>query len=623
MKILLSFLSIFLMVCAEGFSQPSFFRVEGIIHGYEQSPNQGILKKNKPTLFQGTLADANIKVFNNGQRVKQLNTTEQGLFKLDLGFDQLYQLSISKPGYNLYQLMLDTRAFPSHIKEGGFAFTDAEFILNSYKKGEDSTLNRKVGRLYFNPSSQEFMLAKITPEEQGGLFNPPPPPDTPTELLEKAILKNNERLASYQPLASSKGLNISRQDKTTHNRKPSHQPSARGNNEKESKEDSKAETNASISGQFHLSPLLKDLDKSTIQIQEDAIRREREQLLLHKYRAKNRQDSLEIERREQQILFAEKEIANARLLISSQEEKLSAQQHSLVMMISLMVILSISSFFVFTYFKQKEKTSHLIQSKNRQITDSINYARRIQKSIFISEDLLQQHLPESFVFLNPKAIVSGDFYFVSPVAGGKYLVAVADCTGHGVPGAFMSLIGHRLLREIVVEKGIHDPSAVLEKLHTGINESLNQIEDQENSQDGMDVAVCLIDPETYTLIFAGAMNPAYLVYEQELQVLQADVSSVGGKTLRPTGENEKRKFTNKACKYNTGSMLYLFTDGYMDQFGGELDQKFNTKRFKSLLIDIQPLSAAEQKEKVASTLKEWQKETSQTDDILLLGVRLL
>ena len=186
----------------------------------------------------------------------------------------------------------------------------------------------------------------------------------------------------------------------------------------------------------------------------------------------------------------------------------------------------------------------------------------------------------------------------------------------------MSLVGHRLLREIVVEKGIHDPAQVLENLHTGINDSLNQTETNENSQDGMDVAVCLIDPEAYTLVFAGAMNPAYLVFDQELQVLPADISSVGGKTLRRRDTN-KKKFTNKACQYNSGCMLYLFTDGYMDQFGGPMDQKFNTKRFKQMLMDIQPLSAMEQKEIIASTLMDWKKEKPQTDDILMLGIRLL
>lgn len=619
MKIIFAlFLFTFLFFITASAQNP-VFQVEGVVHSYEHAQGQGFLKKGKPMLLQGTLEDAKINIILNGNLVQQLNTDHNGMFRYNLEFDELYQVIFTKQGFNQSHLMIDTRAFPEEIKKGGFGFVKAEILLNSYQNGTDTSLNVNLGRLSFNPAKKEFVIENIEEKGSGGLFKPSSrQTGASVELFIRSINKNSERLASYQPLPAPE-MALRQKERPAREEIQKKNPKV---SLVQSKDREPMEESSLIIPRFsNFMPLLINADENMIHIQEDVIRREKEQLLVYKMRIKTKDDSLEIIRREQQIDLAEKEIAKARLLITTQNEKLSAQQSSMLLMVSLLVLFSGSSFLVFTYYRQRQMASREIESKNKQITDSISYARRIQQSILISEDSLQQYLPESFVFLQPKAIVSGDFYFIAPV-GKKFLVAVVDCTGHGVPGAFMSLIGNRLLREIVVEKGIHDPALVLDHLHTGINDSLNQAETVENSQDGMDVAVCLIDPEAYMLVFAGAMNPAYLVCDQELHVLPADVSSVGGKNLRRR-DKEKKKFTNKACQYNSGCMLYLFTDGYMDQFGGELDQKFNTKRFKQMLMDIQPLSAVEQKEIIATTLTHWKGERSQTDDILMLGIRLL
>lgn len=602
--------------------QNPVFRIEGAVQGYIHNPSQGLLQKNVPTTLKGALEDVKIKVFRSGSLVQELNTDELGFFRFDLSFDELYQLVISKQGYNQNQLIVDTRAFPAKIKKGGFRFTAAEFVLNSFNSGKDTVLNKNLGRLYYHPDKESFSHAPMVKEKEGGLFRPEPAADTPTELLLRAVEKNNLRLKEYSPLPvpqeEERPLERSfAREEDTPAEPPANQPLA-GSQEEEVLPDNQL----TISPGFHFSPGLRKIEEEEILQQEYAIRLEKEQLLVDRLRAKTHYDSLEILRREKQIELAEQEMMHARLMLTTQAEKLDAQKTSLFLVISLFILSSCFSFLVFRYFRQKQKANDLIESKNRQITDSLNYARRIQQSILISEQVLQEHLPESFVFLQPKSIVSGDFYFVASV-GNKKLIAVADCTGHGVPGAFMSLIGHRLLREIVLEKKIHDPALVLEHLHSGVIESLNQGKGNSFSLDGMDIAVCLLDPDAYTLVFAGAMNPAYLVQDQELQVLQADVSSVGGKAFRPNSENEKRKFTNKASKYRSGCMLYLFTDGYMDQFGGKEDQKFNTRRFKKLLMEIQPLSAAQQKSIIEQTLLNWKGETQQTDDILLMGIRLL
>lgn len=619
---ILSLLCLLFALAVSANSQNPVLRVEGVVHGYEHNPSQGLLKKNTPTLLQGALENAHIKLFRNGSQIQQISTNELGHFQFELDFDELYQLTLTKEGYNTNQLIIDTRAFPRRIKQGGFHFSAIEFVLNSFKAGQDTLLHKNLGRLYYHPGKEHFSHAPMVEAAGGSVFSPTPTSDTPTELLQQAINKNNERLKSYTPLPLSskkkKRAAASARQPVLAAPLPERIPTVSAPEEKKTP----AENQLTISPGFHFSPGLEEIEEEAIKQQEYAIRLEKEQLLVDKLRARTRYDSLEILRRERQIALAEQEMIHARLMLSTQDEKLSAQKNSLLLLISLFAISSCFSFLVFHFYRQKQKNNLLIESKNRQITDSLDYARRIQQSILISEPILQQHLPESFVFLQPKSIVSGDFYFVASIEN-KKLVAVADCTGHGVPGAFMSLIGHRLLREIVLEKKIHDPAMVLEQLHSGIIESLNQGKANDFLQDGMDLAVCLIDPDTYTLTFAGAMNPAYLVHDQDLQVLQADVSSVGGKALRPSTENEKRTFTNKACKFRAGCMLYLFTDGYMDQFGGEHDQKFNTRRFKKLLMEIQPLSAARQKSIIEETLAEWKEDTPQTDDILLMGIRLL
>jgi serine phosphatase RsbU (regulator of sigma subunit) len=604
-------------------AQRPVFKVEGTVHGYEYNPGQGLLKKSKVTLLEGTLEGASISIAENSRTIQQLITNDKGFFEFELRFDALYQLTIFKKGYNYHQLIIDTRAFPPEIKAGGFAFKGAEFVLNSYKSGNDSSLHKNLGRLYYNPPLQQFSLSSKSQQEPTGLFVSPPPFDTPAELLQRAIRKNNKQLLEYKPLERKRLPQ-------TRNRHRS--PVEKSNPEQSS--DSDQDTIQSIKSPEHETslidadsnllvwqkPLLSEIE-AYIQKREEGIGMVKEQLEMDRLKARSHEDSLQIAAREQQIGQAIEEIAHARLLINAQNEELVKQRNSLYLAISLLLLSAGLLLSTFSYYRQKQKTAQLIVSKNRQITDSISYARKIQQSILISEHKLCEYLPESFVFWQPKAIVSGDFYFIAK-CGPKYLVAAADCTGHGVPGAFMSLIGHRLLREIVVEKHNYDPASVLEQLHSGIIDSLQQDEGQEYTQDGMDIAVCLIDPREKSLVYAGAMNPAYLLGRQEIQVLQADIRSVGGKSLRPMSKDHSFKFTNKHVSYSPGSMLYLFTDGYMDQFGGKDDRKFNTKRYKQLLLDICLLPAPQQKEIIHHTFQDWKQEYPQTDDVLLLGIRL-
>ena len=268
--------------------------------------------------------------------------------------------------------------------------------------------------------------------------------------------------------------------------------------------------------------------------------------------------------------------------------------------------------------RQKE----IAESQKEKIIDSITYAQRIQQSILIEETEIQNYLPDSFIYYEPKDIVSGDFYWCSKIDD-KIILAALDCTGHGVPGAFMSMIGNTLLNQIVNEKNITKPSEILRLLNQGVYEALHQRKYGVLSRDGMDVALCCVDYKNMEIQFAGAQNPLYLVSDNEVVVIKGDMQTVGGGGLIPNkGDAMKIKYTNNIFPIKKGMSIYLFSDGYMDQFGGSDRKKFGIQKFKELLLNNQGLSMQQQKEIITSAHQEWKRNTAQTDDILVIGVRI-
>jgi len=265
-----------------------------------------------------------------------------------------------------------------------------------------------------------------------------------------------------------------------------------------------------------------------------------------------------------------------------------------------------------------EQATELISSKNTQIVESITYARRIQDSILIPEREIRKHLPDAFVFYQPKEIVSGDFYWFSKIED-EYVLAAIDCSGHGVPGAFMSMIGYTLLNEIVNEKRITKPDRVLKHLHIGVMAALQNAGSDSSADDGMDMSLCTINTRLKRFQFAGAKNHLYVLQGDKLKVLKANLHTVGGRPLR---DDIKVEFTSYDFMYDENTSIYMLSDGYFDQFGGIEDTKFNSKRFKKLLIDNRHLPMIEQKEVIRQTLADWKGDREQVDDILVLGVKL-
>ncbi len=263
-----------------------------------------------------------------------------------------------------------------------------------------------------------------------------------------------------------------------------------------------------------------------------------------------------------------------------------------------------------------------VKRTNEKIIDSITYAQLIQQSILIEESEIQKHLPDSFIFYKPKDIVSGDFYWFS-VLNNKIIIAAIDCTGHGVPGAFMSMIGNTLLNQIVNEKQITTPSEILRLLNQGIVAALHQGKEGALSDDGMDIALCCIDYANNRIEYSGAQNPLYIIADNELEVIKADARSVGGSTfISKKKDFLKTEYTNHIIPIKKGMNLYLSSDGYVDQFGGNEGKRFGTRKFKEILSNNQQLHIQEQKELVIAAHEEWKGNTAQIDDILVIGVKL-
>ena len=257
-----------------------------------------------------------------------------------------------------------------------------------------------------------------------------------------------------------------------------------------------------------------------------------------------------------------------------------------------------------------------LAEKNKDMTDSINYAQLIQQAIMPPEYLIKKHLPDSFILYKPKDIVSGDFYFVEKKRN-KAVFAAVDCTGHGVPGALISVVGFNFINQAVNEKGLNKPSDILSFLDEGVNDTLRQTADESGVKDGMDLAMCTLDYKTLKLQYAGAYNSLYYIKGKELTEIKSD--------KLPIGVNVKGivdQYNNHSVQLTKGDTIYLFTDGYADQFGGPKGRKYMAKRFKEHLVDIQHLSMDEQKENLNKAIEDWQGTLEQVDDILIIGVRV-
>jgi len=361
-----------------------------------------------------------------------------------------------------------------------------------------------------------------------------------------------------------------------------------------------------------------------VQVQKDTLAQQREKI------------TIQLSRIDEQL----QKISDQDNMIKLQLEAIEKQKLILYFVLFALLLVSILGYYIYRGYKIKKEANIRLEEMNRtislqkdeieeqrdlaaaqrdqiayqkkHITDSIMYAKRIQTALIPSLELFSDKL-EHFVLYKPLAIVSGDFYWVTSRDNIQIIIA-ADCTGHGVPGAFMSMLGVTMLNEIVNGKQIVMPDQIIENLRQGVIKALNQVAEEDSIKDGMDIAVCAIDFDKNTLLYSGANCPLYLVRGGELMHFRAD--------KMPAAIHYKMgSFTLHQIDLQKGDAFYIFSDGYADQFGGPKQKKFMSKRLKETLVELSGISMLKQGEKLDKRFEEWRGDNSQVDDVTLIGIR--
>lgn len=321
---------------------------------------------------------------------------------------------------------------------------------------------------------------------------------------------------------------------------------------------------------------------------------------------------LKLTEKENIITQKELEIKNEQLNTVKAKSRIS--QLVFVVLLSMVIIV----FIIIILFRVKKLSNRIqaqkqmLEQKNTEITDSITYAKRIQSAILPSLIDFKKKLPNSFILYKPKDIVAGDFYWMN-VVGNDILYATADCTGHGVPGAMVSVVCSNSLNQSVKELKTSQPSKILEMTRKLVKESFSS--DIDNVNDGMDISLCTVNLEEKNILFSGANNPIYIIRKNKLIELKGD--------KQPVGKHYKEQpFSEQKFKLEENDTIYTFTDGYADQFGGPKGKKFMYKQFKELLISIANQPLEKQKEKLAQVFGDWKGDLEQIDDVCVIGVRI-
>ena len=265
--------------------------------------------------------------------------------------------------------------------------------------------------------------------------------------------------------------------------------------------------------------------------------------------------------------------------------------------------------------EQAEKEALLFKEKNKEIRSSIEYAKMLQETILCSPEIITQEFPEHFILFQPKDIVSGDFYWFHSKKDFDF-IAVADCTGHGVPGAMVSMVCNNALNKIIIEEDENDTAKILDRVNKEVKGVFKKEGSKSEANDGMDIALCAINKERNKLFFSGANRPLVIIRKSEVIDIDADRKSIGGVNY------EDNTFSKQEVILEKDDVIYMFSDGYVDQFGGENGKKLKSKPFKELLLSIHLLSMDDQKESLKNFFESWKGNIEQIDDVCVIGVKL-
>lgn len=585
---------------------PNKLVISGTVYGYKFDPSVKILNKETGAL-EGSVGGVTLTAYKGSTKLSSVKSGGNGTFTMEVPLEGDLKLEYSKDNYVTSSFSLDLSNVPADMAATGLIFENIELALNNFVSDKTND-KRPFGKLTYNVASKALAFSEITYTDKKKLFGDNKD-NTPLNLMNKSIKKNlgnnNTPAAVETEVAVDPVENeITKKQRTNSNKVIT-------------EEDVIVEEELPAKKLSALPRLnLENITDSDLESRQTEIDNAWKQLEQDKLMAITPEDFAIIQAREELLIAAEKELEDAKKYIALQQDEIAAQSFKIMLLILLLLVLAVSAFFIVRYARQKTILSKELAAKNKKITESIHYALRIQQSVLLTEQQVKSLLPDSFIFYKPLDIVSGDFYWISQVDS-KIIVAVADCTGHGVPGAFMSLIGNTLLNHIVNEKKILDAAAILDKLHEGIIYSLRQAESEQNNQDGMDLSLCIFDKNSASLQFAGAMNPVYLVHGGEVKTLEPTLKAIGGierrKKLAGMG------FESQTLKVEKGTHVYLTTDGYMDQFGGPEQLKFNLPKFKELLVSLQNKSMHDQKTAMDKALQDWKGSGKQIDDVLVVG----
>ena len=379
---------------------------------------------------------------------------------------------------------------------------------------------------------------------------------------------------------------------------------------------------------------IEDIDSKKI-----ALYAKRQQLEIDRLKALTKEDSLVIQLREQEIASAEAEIKNAESEIQATKAELKAEhkelllkesenenQRNIIIITALLLILILGgTIFIYKNYKEKQKSAELLQnrneiiaSKNESILSSIKYAKRIQESILPHKSIWEKNLENSFILYMPKDIVSGDFYWMHKISKDEVMFAAVDCTGHGVPGAFMSIVGYHSLHRAINEFGLTQPAKVLDSMQKSVNAVLRQGFGEQRVKDGMDIALCSYNSKTNVLQYAGAYNPLWILRGDKILETEATKQAVGMFT------EDVISFKNHTIQLEKGDIFYIFSDGFADQFGGPKGKKIMSKGLKKILLSLKDLPLNKQKIELKKTFYEWMNEgdDDQVDDVCIIGVKV-
>jgi serine phosphatase RsbU (regulator of sigma subunit) len=324
---------------------------------------------------------------------------------------------------------------------------------------------------------------------------------------------------------------------------------------------------------------------------------------------------LENEQQEKEIdILKQKEEIQA-LKMRSQSEKLKKSNIIIFSVAGILVVTLLMSFFIYKAYKQIKRTNKELAEKKREIQDSINYAKRIQQAMLPEVSILARHFPEGgFGLYLPKDVVSGDFYWFSEI-GDTVFFAAADCTGHGVPGAFMSMIGIDKLNSFI-DKKVDKLPQILSLLNISIKHALKQKKDSLSSKDGMDIALCSLNSKTRVLNYAGANRPLWILRNSEIIEYKPTKASIGGYV------EDHQEYISHTIQLEKGDVIYIFSDGFADQFGGPEKKKYMSKALKKTLIGINHLTMSEKELKLEQIFNQWKGDLEQVDDVLVLGFKV-